>query len=154
MMYLVGHGLFLLYKLHLKSSSITAVSWLCPLGQPLEERINVSAVSTAPQVFFQPLGSHLTYPGFSKMCTQWNTARQQPFPSPRCLANPGIKSMSLTSHELEGRFFTKRATWYSYAIHEGSTFMTYWLPKPPAPNTITLGFQHMHLGRTQIFIIS
>ena len=27
-------------------------------------------VPTAPQVFFQPLSSHLAYPGFSKQCGQ------------------------------------------------------------------------------------
>ena len=35
-----------------------------------QERINVSAVPMAPQVFFQPLGSHLAYPGFSEQCRQ------------------------------------------------------------------------------------
>ena len=31
-------------------------------------------------------------------------------------------------------------------IHEGSTLMTYHLPKAPPPNTITLNIQHMNLG--------
>ena len=35
----------------------------CPASQ---ERLNVSAVPTAPQVFFQPISLHLAYPGFSK----------------------------------------------------------------------------------------
>ena len=39
----------------------------CPASQ---ERLNVSAVPTAPQVFFQPISLHLAYPGFSKQCEQ------------------------------------------------------------------------------------
>ena len=85
-----------------KRRHFTAVSWLCPLGQPREERIqhvcccygccasleriNTSAVSTALLAFFQPLSSHLTCLGFSEQCAQWDTARQfimpvfHPFP--------------------------------------------------------------------------
>ena len=35
-----------------------------------QERINVSAVPTAPHIFFQPLSLWLAYPGFSKQCEQ------------------------------------------------------------------------------------
>ena len=38
---LLSHGLFCaiqIYELHLESRVITAVSWLCPLGQPRVER--------------------------------------------------------------------------------------------------------------------
>ena len=34
------------------------------------ERINMSAVPTAPRVFFQPLSSCLAFPGFSEQCEQ------------------------------------------------------------------------------------
>ena len=44
------------------------------------ERINTSAVSTALLVFFQPLSSHLTCPGFSEQCAQWDTAGQFTMP--------------------------------------------------------------------------
>ena len=72
-------------ELHLKSGSITTASQLCPLGQPQEERkqqeycdvwgvsqesINMSAVPTAPRVFFQPLSLSLAYPGFREQCDQ------------------------------------------------------------------------------------
>ena len=68
-----------------KSRSITAVSWLCPLCRPQEERIqhvycygccisqeriNVSAVPMAPQVLFQPLSLCLAYSGFSEQYEQ------------------------------------------------------------------------------------
>ena len=36
-----------------------------------QERINMSAVPTAPCVFFQPFSLHLAYPGFSKQCKQY-----------------------------------------------------------------------------------
>ena len=35
-----------------------------------QEKINVSQVPMAPQVFFQPLSSCLAYPGFSEQCEQ------------------------------------------------------------------------------------
>ena len=35
-----------------------------------QERINVSAVPTAPRVSFHPLSSRLAYPGFSEQCEQ------------------------------------------------------------------------------------
>lgn len=35
-----------------------------------QERINLSAIPSAPRVFFQPLISHLAYPGFSNQCRQ------------------------------------------------------------------------------------
>ena len=35
-----------------------------------QERLNVSAVPRAPQVFSQPLSWHLAYTGFSKQCKQ------------------------------------------------------------------------------------
>ena len=91
MRYLLGHGL---YDLHLESGGFNASSWLCLLGQPQEERtvvwvlnqpgerlccvrlhyscrvsqerIKVSAVPMAPQVFVQNLSFSLAYPGFSK----------------------------------------------------------------------------------------
>ena len=52
--------------------------WLpCQPGERLcynchvsQERINVSAVPTAPPVSFQPLRSFLAYPGFNKQCEQ------------------------------------------------------------------------------------
>ena len=37
-------------------------------GQPLKERITMSAVPTAPQIFFQTLSLSLAYPGFSEQC--------------------------------------------------------------------------------------
>ena len=43
---------------------------LCYGCQASHERINMSAVSTAPQVFFQPLSSSLANPAFSEQCTQ------------------------------------------------------------------------------------
>ena len=51
---------------------ITVMLWLlCHPGERLcygcrasQERINMSAFPTASQVFFQPLSSHLSYPGF------------------------------------------------------------------------------------------
>ena len=82
-----------------KVAGITAVSWLCPLGQSGEEkiqhpllgllrqpgdrlccvrlsygccqkRINVSVVPTAPRVSLQPLSWHLAYPGFNEQSEQ------------------------------------------------------------------------------------
>ena len=41
---------------------------LCHGCRASQERINESAVSRVPQVSFQPLSSHLAYPGFSKQC--------------------------------------------------------------------------------------
>ena len=41
-----------------------------------QKRINVSAVPTAPQIFFESLRSRLAYHRFSEQCTQWDTARQ------------------------------------------------------------------------------
>ena len=41
-----------------------------------QERMHVSAVLTAPQVFFWPLTLHLAYHGFSEQCAEWDTARQ------------------------------------------------------------------------------
>ena len=41
MRYLLGHKLLCalgIYELHIKAAAFTAASWLCPLGQPLEER--------------------------------------------------------------------------------------------------------------------
>ena len=35
-----------------------------------QERINMSAVPTAPCVFFQPFSLHLAYPGFREQCRQ------------------------------------------------------------------------------------
>ena len=35
-----------------------------------QERINLSAIPSAPRIFFQPLISHLAYPGFSKQCRE------------------------------------------------------------------------------------
>ena len=40
--------------------------WCCAS----QRKINISAVSMAPQVFFQPLSSLLAYAGFSKHCRQ------------------------------------------------------------------------------------
>ena len=40
-----------------------------------------------------------------------------PFPSPRDLPNPGIKTASLVSPILPGRFFTTRATWQVSLIY-------------------------------------
>ena len=41
-----------------------------------QKRINVSAVPTDPQVFFQPLSVCLTYPGFSEQCGQCEQDQQ------------------------------------------------------------------------------
>ena len=35
-----------------------------------QERINVLAVPTIPEVFFQPLSQCLAQPGFNEQCTQ------------------------------------------------------------------------------------
>ena len=43
---------------------------LCYGFRASQERINVSAIPTAPCVFFQSLSSHLAYPGFSEQCGQ------------------------------------------------------------------------------------
>ena len=48
--YLLGHELLCaigIYGLLLESNSITAVSQLCPLGQPREERYSVSTATDA-----------------------------------------------------------------------------------------------------------
>ena len=45
-----------------------------------QERINLSAIPSAPRIFFQPLISHLAYPGFSKQCEQrdnWHHRQNQ-----------------------------------------------------------------------------
>ena len=41
-----------------------------------------------------------------------------PFPSPGDLSDPGIKSMSLTSPALAGRFFTTSTTWEAHRLSE------------------------------------
>ena len=45
-------------------------------------------------------------------------ARALPFPSPGDLSDPGIKSMSLTSPALAGRFFTTSTTWEAHRLSE------------------------------------
>ena len=101
MRYSLGRGLLLFWYMSSTQNSggITAASWLCPLGQPPEERIQrvysygccvsqrlcmlgyaVAAASlrrecafpAAPSVFFQPLSSCLAYPGFSEQWEQRN----------------------------------------------------------------------------------
>ena len=67
-----------------------AALWLCPLGQPREERTqcvcwysccasrkrtNASAVPMAPRIFFQPLRSRLAYHGFREASAQWDVVR-------------------------------------------------------------------------------
>ena len=62
--------------------SILPMLWLWLLHQTRErlcygchasqERINVSAVSTAPHISFQLPSLHLTYRGFSEQCEQWD----------------------------------------------------------------------------------
>ena len=42
-----------------------------------QERINMSAVPTAPRVSFQPLSLSLAYPGFGKQCEQQNNWRHE-----------------------------------------------------------------------------
>ena len=45
------------------------VCYVCCYGScASQKRINMSAVPIAPHMFFQPLSSHLAYPGFSKQC--------------------------------------------------------------------------------------
>ena len=41
-----------------------------------QKRRNISAVLTAPHIFFQPLSPCLAYHGFSEWCAQWDTTRQ------------------------------------------------------------------------------
>ena len=43
---------------------------LCYGCQASQERIKLSSVPMAPQVFFQPLSLCLAYPGFSEQCGQ------------------------------------------------------------------------------------
>ena len=54
-----------------------AILWLYQPGERLcygycdsHERINVLAVPTIPEVFFQPLSQCLAQPGFNEQCTQ------------------------------------------------------------------------------------
>ena len=71
----------LLWLLHQPGEKLFCV-WLCYgccyhccISQ---ERVNVSAVPTAPQLFFQPLSLCLAYPGFSGQCEQqdnWSSNR-------------------------------------------------------------------------------
>ena len=77
-----------------------------------QERINVSAVPTSPQVFFQPFTLCFVCRGFSQQYRQWTarqlalwvaSAIQLPFQYPGHLPKPGIKPMSLTSLTLAGR---------------------------------------------------
>ena len=85
--YSLRHRLPLLYGLHLKSGGNTAASRLCPLGQPREERrqpvywyscsvrqerIKVSAVPTAPRIFFESLRSRPCLPQ-----VQWTVAHNE-----------------------------------------------------------------------------
>ena len=68
--------------LRLCYGSIMVMLWLllwllCQLGERMcygccasQERINMSAVPTAPRVSFQPFSSSLSYPGFSEQCEQ------------------------------------------------------------------------------------
>ena len=47
-----------------------------------QERINMSAVPTAPRVSFQPLSLSLAYPGFGKQCEQqdnWQHEQDQQY---------------------------------------------------------------------------
>ena len=78
MRYSLGHRLLCvvcLYKLHLEKALKGCVR-LCYVisaataGCANQKKINVSAVSVAPCVFFQPLSSRLAYHGFSEQCTQ------------------------------------------------------------------------------------
>ena len=77
-----------------------------------QERINVSAVPTSPQVFFQPFTLCFVCRGFSQQYRQWTarqlalwvaSAIQLPFQYPGHLPKPGIKPVSLTSLTLAGR---------------------------------------------------
>ena len=57
-----------------------------------------------------------------------------PFPSPGDLSDPGIKSMSLTSPALAGRFFTISTTWEAHRLSEAllkkkKTTKLFYLPK-------------------------
>ena len=62
-----------IYEPHLrKLRNFTAASWLCPLGQPWEERINMWAVPMSLQVSYQPLRSHFAYPEFSEQYEEWS----------------------------------------------------------------------------------
>ena len=68
------HGIMVLFY----EVMLWLLLWL--LGQPGErlcygclanqERINMSAVPTAPWISFYLLSSHLAYPGFSEQCGQ------------------------------------------------------------------------------------
>ena len=49
---------------------------LCHGCRASQERISESSVSRVPQVPFQPLSSHLAYPGSSQQWAQWDTVRQ------------------------------------------------------------------------------
>ena len=44
-----------------------------------QERVNVSAVPTAPPVFFQPLISSISYPGFSEQQDSWHHYQDQQY---------------------------------------------------------------------------
>ena len=59
------------YVMAVATAAESAGERLCYGRHASQERINLSAVPTAPRVFFQPLSSSLAYPGFSKQCGQW-----------------------------------------------------------------------------------
>ena len=60
--------------------AVMAMLWLCCVRCygccTSQERINASAVPTAPHIFFQLLSLHLAHHGFSEQYAQWDTARQ------------------------------------------------------------------------------
>ena len=60
--------------------AVMAMLWLCCVRCygccTSQERINASAVPTAPHIFFQLLSLHLARHGFSEQYAQWDTARQ------------------------------------------------------------------------------
>ena len=58
--------------------------WL--LYQPGENKSVYSSV--APWVFFLPLSSCLTYPGFNEQCVQWDTVRQLASPAESAIHQP------------------------------------------------------------------
>ena len=58
------------YVMAVATAAESAGERLCYGRHASQERINLSAVPTAPRVFFQPLSSSLAYPGFSKQCKQ------------------------------------------------------------------------------------
>ena len=56
--------------LGLRWSGIRVMLWLCYGCHASQERINISAVPTAPRDSFQILSLHLAYPGFHEQCRQ------------------------------------------------------------------------------------